>query len=401
MKVIETAREHDSALARIDELLDLAPEAGSTEANELEVLAVLVEAYERETVPLGLPDPIDAIKFRMEQQGLRQVDLVLYVGSRSKVSEVLAGKRPLTLSMIRALHEGLEIPADVLLQKDDPEVLEDSGVDWKRFPVHEMVKRGWVTPTRKGFDPERILRSFFRSLGGVEVCTALYKRTDHVRSRRTVDRFALAAWTGRLLSLALERPVTGRYMPGVVTHDFMREVARKSRLDGGPRLAQEFLGKHGIALIVEPHLPKTHLDGAAVLAQPLDAPVIGLTIRHDRIDNFWFCLMHELAHISLHLGADIPAFYDEDIESQVANDVREAEADMLAGEVLIPDNEWETDPVSGFPSHEAVYGLARKLGIHSAVVAGRVRKTLHDYGLLSDMIGQGEVRRVFSEVSWS
>ena len=80
-----------------------------------ELLALTVESYEKERFPIAPPDPVDADRFRMDQAGLSQRDLVSYLGSKSKVSEVLSGKRPLTLSMIRALHDGLGIPADVLL----------------------------------------------------------------------------------------------------------------------------------------------------------------------------------------------------------------------------------------------------------------------------------------------
>jgi HTH-type transcriptional regulator/antitoxin HigA len=114
-KVIKTKQEYEAALGRIEKLMDKAqrPE----EVDELELLALLVEAYEDEHHTIGLPSPVDAIRFRMEQAGLRQRDLVSFIGSRSKVSEVLSGARPLSLRMIRALHEGLGIPSDVLLQE--------------------------------------------------------------------------------------------------------------------------------------------------------------------------------------------------------------------------------------------------------------------------------------------
>ena len=121
MKVIRTESDYESAMGTIDLFLARHPEAGTANADELEVLTVLVEEYERRTTDIGLPDPISAIEFRMEQQGLRQKDLVPYLGSRSKVSEVLSGKRTLTLNMIRALHSGLGIPAEVLLQGRYPD----------------------------------------------------------------------------------------------------------------------------------------------------------------------------------------------------------------------------------------------------------------------------------------
>ena len=112
-KVIKSDRNYELALGRIEQLMDAAP--GTPEGDELELLATLVEIYERQRFPIDLPDPIEAIRFRMEQSGLRQRDLVKRVGSRSKVSEVLSGRRPLSLKMIRALHKGLGIPAEILL----------------------------------------------------------------------------------------------------------------------------------------------------------------------------------------------------------------------------------------------------------------------------------------------
>lgn len=126
--------DYDAALARIDSLMD-APE-GSAERDELEVLTTLVEVYEDEHFPIDLPSPIDAIQFRMEQAGLSQADLVPYIGSRAKVSEVLAGKRTLTLSMIRALNAHLGIPAEALIGGASVAELEADAdqVQWARFP---------------------------------------------------------------------------------------------------------------------------------------------------------------------------------------------------------------------------------------------------------------------------
>ncbi len=114
-RLLKTNEDYEKALSRIDELFDSKP--GSPEANEMELLVVLVELYEKEHFPIDAPDPIEAIKFRMEQEGLTNSDMVEYFGSRSKVSEVFSRKRGLSLSMIRKLSSGLDIPADVLIGK--------------------------------------------------------------------------------------------------------------------------------------------------------------------------------------------------------------------------------------------------------------------------------------------
>lgn len=115
LKAIKTARQHKAALKRIDALMDAAPR--SPEANELEVLAILVERYEREAFPIDPPSPVDAIRFRMEQMGYSQSDLARLLNSRSRASELLTGStRRLSLNTIRRLHNEWRIPADALLR---------------------------------------------------------------------------------------------------------------------------------------------------------------------------------------------------------------------------------------------------------------------------------------------
>lgn len=113
--LLKTKKDYEQALARIDELFDAKP--GTKEADELELLVALVELYEQKLYHIDPPTPIDAIKFRMEQEGLTKSDMVEYLGSKSKVSEVFSGKRGLSLTMIRKLSSELDIPADVLIGK--------------------------------------------------------------------------------------------------------------------------------------------------------------------------------------------------------------------------------------------------------------------------------------------
>jgi len=122
IKLIKSEQEHGQALARLMHLMDVDPEPGSAEADELDVLAVLIERYEEAQFPMDPPDPIEAIKFRMDQQGLKNKDLIPYIGSAPKVSEVLNGKRQLSLNMIRRLSDGLGIPAEVLIREPSKQV---------------------------------------------------------------------------------------------------------------------------------------------------------------------------------------------------------------------------------------------------------------------------------------
>jgi HTH-type transcriptional regulator / antitoxin HigA len=113
IRPIRTAQDHRAAVARIEELMNAAP--NSSEGDELDVLATLVDAYETKHHAIDAPDPIAAIQFRMEQQQLSRKDLEPYIGSRARVSEVLTGKRSLTLEMVRRVKSGLGISADLLI----------------------------------------------------------------------------------------------------------------------------------------------------------------------------------------------------------------------------------------------------------------------------------------------
>jgi HTH-type transcriptional regulator/antitoxin HigA len=114
VKPIKTKKEYQQAMERLELLFD--SRKGTEEGDELEVLSILIEKYEDEQFPIGLPDPIEAIKFRMEQLGYNQVDLAKVVGLKSRASEILNKKRKLSLDMIRQLHDKLHIPTDVLIQ---------------------------------------------------------------------------------------------------------------------------------------------------------------------------------------------------------------------------------------------------------------------------------------------
>ncbi|MGC9215815.1 helix-turn-helix domain-containing protein [Acidithiobacillus sp.] len=116
---IHTEADYQATLKEISTLMDSDPEAGSPEGDRLDILSTLVAAYEAKHFPIGMPDPIEAIKFRMEQSGLSVMDLEPIIGKRNRIYEVLNRKRPLTLAMIRRLHHALGIPAEVLIAGDN------------------------------------------------------------------------------------------------------------------------------------------------------------------------------------------------------------------------------------------------------------------------------------------
>lgn len=399
VKTIRNEADYEQALARIDALMDAAP--GTPDSEELDVLVDLVELYEQKTVPMGFPSPLAAIEFRMEQSGVTPRDLIPLIGSRAKVSEVLSGKRQLTMAMARALHEHLRIPAEVLLRSPRQMSSHPAGpLDWSRFPLKAMAKLGWIP---RGRNPlaraKQLMTDFARHAGaGVVAESALYRKSQHARANTKSDPYALRAWCWKVLAEGREVRLSKPYEPGVVTIDFLRQLAHFSWSQDGPRLGAEFLARHGIAMVVVPHLPRTYLDGAALRLED-GTPVIGLTLRYDRIDNFWFCLLHELAHVGRHMDSDGEEFFVDDLTLRpvdgARDDPKEVQADEWAEEALIPKATWETSIARLNPAPMAVLSLANALQVHPAIVAGRVRHEQRNYRLLSQFVGIGEVRRHF------
>ncbi len=179
----------------------------------------------------------------------------------------------------------------------------------------------------------------------------------------------------------------------------LRDIARLSYFNNGPLLVKEYLNKQGIHLVVAPHLPRTYLDGAAMIMTD-GTPVVGLTLRYDRIDNFWFCLLHELAHVAKHLSDPGMIFIDDfDLRGHEAEltDTKEKQADKIAAEALIPKKFWEQNPIQGKATGQKIQALAEELKIHPAIIAGRIRFEKKNYKLLSKYVGNKETRKHFKE----
>jgi len=395
IRAIRSETDYDAALARIDALMEA--KKGTPAGDELDVLTDLVELYEERHQPIGYPSLVEAILFRMEQANLTARDLIPLIGSRSKVSEVLSGRRPLTMPMARALHANLDIPADVLLQQPGGELASAlDGIEWDRFPIAEMIKRNWIERPAKNDSSEKIMRRLIQQAGGEHLLPAFFRKNDHARMNAKSDPYALKAWCWKVLALANINPLPVAYKPGTLDLDFLRKVAKLSWSKEGPKLAREFLAKNGIHLICLEHLPKTYLDGAALQLNS-GAPVVGLTLRYDRLDNFWFCLLHELAHIGRHMtGKAADPFVDDlslrDVKG-AHRDVKELEADEWAENGLISPDVWNTSKVRDNPSPLAVVELAQRLSIHPAIIAGRIRHETRNYRLLSQFVGTRAVRQ--------
>jgi len=400
IKVIKTEYDYREALKSIEALMAKGPDPESAEGEQLELLSALVADYESRSFPATLPDPIEAIKFRMEQADLKPVDLVPYIGSRSRVSEILSGKRKLTVEMMRALEAGLGIPAKVLLGQP---IQDESSQyrNWDNRLLEEMKERGYFgRALLKTLNATDLVRGFFESVCSPSQLLGMLRQSSYRSSPRT-DRRALAAWSGAVLKKAKKIKTPRKYKKGTLNLNFMRELAKLSTNENGPILAQEVLERHGIILVVEKHFSKTYLDGATILINR-DNPVIGLTLRYDRLDNFWYTLMHELAHIALHYDADIKLFYDEiEAVKGITISAKEREADDLAEEALLPQSKWEVSPARLIPSFMAAKSLAKEIGVHIAIIAGQMRHRGNAYVYLNKIVNEAKVRQYFPEEKWS
>ena len=365
------------------------------DCEKIELLTLLIDMYNKaadaaeEKKLHHYVDAVDAIKFRMEQGGFSRKDLIRLIGSPSKASEVMNRKVRLSLQMIRALHDGMGIPADILLR--EPEATKDNcKYDPKDFPFCEMLRRGYLN-----FDGHlskakaigaALLEEFFAILPVVQPKTC-FRRT--MCEYDEMDLNAVSAWQCRILHRVRNDAVEA-YRASALNDDVYKKIAKLSIQEKGEMLVKTELSNLGIHLIYEPHLPKTKIDGAAFLAED-GHPVIAMSLRHDRLDNFWFTLMHELYHVMHHLGNDGSMVFMDNLDAVEArkDDANEQAADAAAEDALIPQQVWKDKKVQALlytRSTSVVKKVAQEMQISSAVLAGRLRWEKKNYQYFQSLL---------------
>ena len=380
IKPIRSADEHAKALEVVGRLIDRTDESS---VNRLLVYEALIDQWERSRFRIEAPTPADAIKFRMEQLGLQRRDLIPYFGTKSRVSEILNGQRQPTVDQIRALKRHLGIPADALIgaARHEPSQRPSTA---SAAAVQRLRALGVLKPREP-------VENLIARASQIAPAVAMLRKTRTDRTNAKTDLGALEAWCAAVLIRA-----EGETLPNERAmkrgRSAARALAKLSSRQDGPAHAKKFLKELGVVLVILEHLPGTYLDGAAICRGD-GAPVIAMTLRYDRIDNFWFTLLHEFAHVCCHLGHGTRLIVD-DLEVSSSEQI-EAEADEFARDALIPPKIWASC-ASTDASTDDIEAAAQKAGVHPAIVAGRWRWQNGDYRRFAKLLGHGDVRKHFA-----
>ncbi len=378
--------QHESLCAEIAEYEKL--KASKEKLSEITELADLPKILIKARISQGLSQTELARQLNMKPQQIQRYEAEEY--SSANISRLL--------EIAKVLGISLKKNAQVALSKDENENF------WDKFPINEMYKRGWFLgydgPLNKiKVNAEEFLTDFFSPIGESCLLPALHKKKARTGSQ--IDEYALSAWQARVVQLALMDPCKASFQLQKVNDAWIKELLSLSVNEDGPKFVKEHLGNVGINFVIEPHLTGTHLDGAAI-RQDGQSPIVALTLRYDRLDNFWFVLLHEVAHVVKHLGSQENMNFLDDLDIEATDDPREKEANDFAYEKLMPPDEWETSFARFMATPQVVTEQARAWGIHPAIIAGRIRKEQENYRILNELVGNGEVRKLFPEItSWT
>lgn len=204
------------------------------------------------------------------------------------------------------------------------------------------------------------------------------------------EDFLLVAWKARVTRRAEQIIATHNVAYRPLDISWLLDLAKLSQHVDGPARARDLLLSKGIVLVAEPQIPGMKVDGAAFLLE--DVPIIGLTLRRDTVDGFWFTLLHECGHVILHYRTGLRIGFFDDSDAGSADEV-EQEADEFASNILIPEERWKRSPARIAKTPAVVEKFANDLGINPAIVFGRIQKERGNYSLFSNLIGRGLVRK--------
>lgn len=262
--------------------------------------------------------------------------------------------------------------------------------------AREMVRRRWLQPTgtkdRVAARGEALF-DFLFTRRAYRPAAAMFKGRRLRAQRDLFDEVFTMSWIAHVADTARSQASKlATFQASSVTDEFLGQVIRLSASTDGPKQALNALREIGINVVVESGLPGMSVDGASFHTADV-GPVLAMTLRHDRLDNFWFTLLHELGHIVLHLSEPSADVFVDSLEDGVADEQEaEAEANAFAKDSLIPRDTWLRSDARRNGDETSVVRLARQLGIHPAIVAGRIRYERHEFRIFTNLVGYGQVR---------
>jgi HTH-type transcriptional regulator / antitoxin HigA len=263
--------------------------------------------------------------------------------------------------------------------------------------AREMVRRKWIQPkSDKDKVAERgdAMFDFLFARPAQRPAIAMFKGRRLSTQRGLIEDIAAMAWVAHVLDSARANAPRVKFKPSSLSDGFIRKLAKLSVRDDGPKRALAAVREIGISLVVESGLPGMSVDGAS-LHTSAAGPVLALTLRYDRLDNFWFTLMHELGHIALHLSDPSDDVFVDSLEDSASDEQEaEAEANAFAKDGLIPRDLWLRSDAYRLGSERSALNLATQLGVHPAIVAGRIRYERRNFRIFADLVGEGGVRDV-------
>lgn len=325
-------------------------------------------------------------------KGMSQRDLAWRLGVKEQQVQRYEADRYSTISLKN--YERVAALLGVSLRAEISEIKELRGLDLvidgvSKEDIKKILKHGrengWFSESADKEELRRFIAENRITFGSPSLLRTGLNVKDHS------EDILLHAWRARVTNraLAIIDASKPRFMPLDVI--WLPDLVRQSVFADGPKRARDMLLEHGIVLVTEPQIAGLAIDGAAFLIGEI--PVIGMTLRRDALDNFWFTLLHEVAHAILHYRTGLAVGFFDQTEADSIDD-QEAEADKFASNILIPEERWRKSAARIARSPDVIERFAAEIGINPAIVFGRIRKERNDYSLFSQKIGVRQVRSV-------